>query len=107
MVRGKIFLTGGFDGQTFLSSVRIFNPRTETWSRGPDMTVARSGLGCVALGEVDPRSKEWERVANMIHGRSNFRLAVVEGKLFAVGGFDGMSVIVSVECYDTGGDVWT
>jgi hypothetical protein len=39
--------------------------------------------------------------------RSNFGLAALQGRLFAVGGYCGISEIEHVECFDPMGNKWT
>ena len=52
---------GGSDGQQSLCSTEIYDPESNTWSPGPSMTTCRANVGA----------------------------AVVDGKLYAVGGFSG------------------
>jgi influenza virus NS1A-binding protein len=54
-------MVGGFDGKQSLCSTEIYDPDTNSWSPGPSMTTCRANVG----------------------------VAVVDGKLYAVGGFSG------------------
>ena len=77
---GLIYLIGGFNGQSRIRSVDIYDPQTEVWSQGPDMLCRRGTLG----------------------------VAVLNDKVYAVGGFDGMTGLVSVECWSMKPDEgWT
>uniref|UniRef100_A0A0L8I2P4 BACK domain-containing protein n=2 Tax=Octopus bimaculoides TaxID=37653 RepID=A0A0L8I2P4_OCTBM len=38
--------------------------------------------------------------------RSNFAIEVLEGMIFAIGGFDGFNTISRVECFDTVSEQW-
>ena len=48
-VGDRVWLVGGFDGENCLNSVMVLNTVTGRWRRGPDMQIARSGLGCEYL----------------------------------------------------------
>ena len=67
----KIFIVGGFNGQTRTRSVDIFNPRTKEWTQGPEMICRRGTLG----------------------------IGLLNRKIYAVGGFDGFTGLSSVECW--------
>ena len=60
----KIYVTGGGDGLQLLSRVDCYDPDTNTWSRLPDMNIARAAHSLVSL-----------------HGR-----------LYAIGGVDSVEV---------------
>ena len=53
---------GGSDGTQSLCSTEIYDPETNAWSTGPSMTSCRANVGA----------------------------AVVEGRLYAIGGFSGI-----------------
>lgn len=75
---GRIYAIGGSDGQAGRSAqVDIYDPETDTWSRGPDM----------------PTARECEVVA-------------YQGKLYAFGGYDGRSSVTAFEVYDPEADHW-
>lgn len=67
----KIFIVGGFNGQTRTRSVDIYNPRTKEWTQGSEMICRRGTLG----------------------------VGLLNRKIYAVGGFDGFSGLSSVECW--------
>lgn len=54
-------MMGGSDGTQSLCSTEIYDPDTNSWTPGPSMTTCRANVGA----------------------------AVVDGKLYAVGGFSG------------------
>ena len=58
---GKLYAVGGSDGTHSLSSTEMFDPESQTWSPGPNMSTPRSNVG----------------------------VAVIAGRLYAVGGFSG------------------
>lgn len=38
-------MIGGFNGQTRLASLDVYNPVTEEWTKGPDMNCKRGTIG--------------------------------------------------------------
>ena len=54
----------------------------------------------------DVTTKEWKFVASMNHARRYVAAAALGGLLYAVGGYDGISVLDTVEAYDPKLDQW-
>ena len=54
----------------------------------------------------DVTTKEWKFVASMNHQRRYVAAAALGGLLYAIGGYDGISVLDSVEVYDPKFDQW-
>ncbi|MBL7144352.1 MAG: hypothetical protein ISS76_08970, partial [Phycisphaerae bacterium] len=84
VVNGKIYVIGGSTsepGDKVLSTVEEYDPVTDTWTTKADMPTAR--------GWTSPSS------------------AVVDGKIFVIGGWDGSKTISTVEEYDPTTDTWT
>lgn len=52
LFRNRIWVIGGASGEGRLSRVDIFDPRSHTWSRGPDLGVARQARAVVARGTI-------------------------------------------------------
>ena len=75
----RLIVVGGArpDG-TRTGAVQIYDFRTETWSRGADLPVAREGLVC------------------------EYR-----GKIYAPGGFDGTNALRDFQVYDPAQDEWS
>jgi N-acetylneuraminic acid mutarotase len=83
-VSGKIFAIGGYAGsppqneRTYLSTVEVYDPATNRWTKGSDMPTPRCLLSA----------------------------SVVDGKIYAIGGFTwppaGWLYHTTVEEYDTG-----
>jgi N-acetylneuraminic acid mutarotase len=84
VVEGKIYAIGGRsknagDAEVF-ATVEIYNPATNTWTRGADMPTARGGLST----------------------------SVVDGKIYAISGSNAnLTAVRSVEIYDPKSDTWT
>ncbi|XP_019381126.1 PREDICTED: kelch-like protein 35 [Gavialis gangeticus] len=49
----------------------------------------------------------WIKVACLQKGRWRHKMATLQGKIYAVGGFDGFYRLSSVECYDTFSNRWS
>ena len=77
--QGRIFVMGGFGVSNCHSSVEILDPATGTWQEGPQMSTARSGSG----------------------------VAVLNGRLYVVGGHDGLNNFLSfVQILDPATGAW-
>ncbi|KRZ91170.1 Kelch-like protein 3 [Trichinella sp. T8] len=127
-----IYAVGGFDGSTGLNTAEMLDRRTREWEFIAPMSTRRSSVGVVAYnGNVaacllyavggfdgahktclksveryDPRINRWQTVESMEFGRSGPGVAVYDGKLYALGGHDGPSVLNCVEVYDANGGGW-
>ncbi|PIO14196.1 hypothetical protein AB205_0004600 [Aquarana catesbeiana] len=55
----------------------------------------------------DPIANRWEKCQPMTTARSRVGVAVVNGLLYAIGGYDGQSRLSTVEVYNPETDVWT
>lgn len=55
----------------------------------------------------DPIGNFWERCQPMRTARSRVGVAVVNGLLYAIGGYDGQSRLSTVEVYNPEMDSWT
>lgn len=75
----RLYVIGGSDGQSSLSSVEIFDPFTQTWSVGPSLITPRANVG----------------------------VALLNGRLFAIGGYNGKMFLDSVEYLMEDGHEWT
>ena len=54
----------------------------------------------------DPQTDGWQPLAKMSTARYGLGLAAVDGKIYAIGGYDGGSVLDSVEAYDPQLGAW-
>ncbi|CAB3359296.1 Hypothetical predicted protein [Cloeon dipterum] len=122
---GKIYVVGGFTGETVLSSSEVYDPQQNTWELLPDMITPRSGVRCVTLrkhiyaiggfsGSVrlasverfDPDRMIWIPMEPMLTPRSNLAVAVIGDDILAVGGYNGRSVDDANEVYNVFEDKW-
>ena len=53
-----------------------------------------------------PKTNSWRKVASMHLSRSNHGVAVLNGKIYALGGVTGKLYLRSVECYDPMTNQW-
>ena len=76
---GKLYAVSGENGDGYLSSVERYDPALDAW----------------------------EAVAPMAEARAEHAVAVLDGKLHAMGGQgDGYNTLSSVERYDPGTNAW-
>ena len=78
-IGGKLYVSGGHDGNSPLSSAEVFDPQTQTWA------------------PIAPMSTE----------REDVMVAAVQGKLYAAGRDDrNSSTLTSVEAFDPQQNHW-
>ena len=137
VVDDKVYIIGGWRSEygINLSILEEYDPKTDTWTRKADMPTPRSALSTsvvngkiYAIGgnggsrmpaptlpiveEYDPKTDTWTRKADMPTPRGGLCTAVVNGKIYAIGGVTGMAgggdpLVRVVEEYDPIADVWT
>lgn len=65
-----------------------------------------NGEDSFSIVEVyDPKADRWEEVASMPTARNSLASAVVEGKIYAIGGYNDIS-LATVEVYDPQMNRW-
>jgi N-acetylneuraminic acid mutarotase len=140
-VNGKIYAIGGTQGPPFfdpLATVEEYDPATDTWTRKADMSMARrcpvsavngkiyaiggrgeqfggtgdNGEDLAIVEEYDPATDTWTRKTDMPTVRSGPSTCVVNGKIYAIGGYTGIveqgaRIYSTVEEYDPATDSWT
>eukprot|EP00746_Dinoflagellata_sp_MGD_P000773 gnl/MRDRNA2_/MRDRNA2_101404_c0_seq1.p1 gnl/MRDRNA2_/MRDRNA2_101404_c0~~gnl/MRDRNA2_/MRDRNA2_101404_c0_seq1.p1 ORF type:complete len:348 (+),score=64.24 gnl/MRDRNA2_/MRDRNA2_101404_c0_seq1:62-1045(+) len=134
VLRGKIYGMGGQDRDNTdpteaFDTVEIFDPYSELWNYSAPMKQGRLGLAAASLdGEAgdriiavggsngreilssceffDPRVGKWEELPSMHVGRLGCSVAVVSGKIYALGGYDGTRPLDTVEVYDEVANQW-
>lgn len=78
-LNGHIYVVGGEEGSSILSSCECFNPQTN----------------------------HWRQVANMVVSRCEFGLCALDGYLYAMGGWVETDISGSIERYDPKLDEWS
>jgi N-acetylneuraminic acid mutarotase len=126
---GRIYVIGGSPGGSQwyqgISTVREYDPATDTWTPKADMPTARTALSTsvvngriYAIGgrfgnnrsafstveEYDPATDTWTPKAGMPTERLRLTTSVVNGKIYAIGGWaaggSGPNAVATVEAYD-------
>ena len=82
---------------------RILNALRRKWQILHLLPVA----GNTSIEKYDLRTNSWTQVANMNGRRLQFGVAVIDDKLYVVGGRDGLKTLNTVECYDPKKKTWT
>lgn len=132
-VSGKIYAIGGAidNPGPAIPTVEEYDPMTDTWTKKADMPTARHALSTsVVNGEIcaiggsqwngvrwvvsptvevyDPVTDTWTKKADMPTARVILNsTCVVNGRIYAIGGWDGDVVLPTVEAYDPATDRWT
>jgi len=135
VVGSKVYVVGGEARNTVsTSSVFMYDPSVDSWSSSiPSMQNKRNGMGVAVLNDriyaiggcswpeegtggnlntaevldltVRP---QWRNIASMNTRRRGVGVAVLNGRIFAVGGWgDGIEILSSVESYDPERNVWS
>ncbi|XP_032114983.1 kelch-like protein 35 [Sapajus apella] len=120
-----IVVIGGCDrkGLLKLPFADAYHPESQRWTPLPSLPgYTRSEFAACALrndvyvsgGHINSHDvwmfrshlHTWIKVASLHKGRWRHKMAVVQGQLFAVGGFDGLRRLRSVERYDPFSNTW-
>lgn len=125
---GKVLVTGGYDGASYLPSTEAYAPAMSSWSAAAPMLAGRGlhtatsiaggkvlvagGLGAGGLpltsAELyDPANDAWTAAAAMSAGRSGHSATLLSnGRVLVAGGSDGSTTLASVELYDAMANAW-
>jgi N-acetylneuraminic acid mutarotase len=132
-VGSRIFYIGGLTAwpSPDIGTVQIYDTVKNEWSTGAGMGERRRGAGGVAtyngkiyyaggihdgqavnwLDEYDPNANTWRRLPDMPTARDHFAAAVLDGKLWAIGGRGGPNAINSPtgvnQAYDFATGTWS
>jgi len=132
-VDGKIFVFGGITGtgqaRKVVSTVECYDPKTNSWKSLRSMPVARSNAATVVLGNqvliisgrlssgaapsTSPRVDVFEPInarfnvaASIAFPRTGSMAAVVDGRIYLMGGASSGEVIQKIEVYDPANQKW-
>jgi hypothetical protein len=105
---GKIYYIGGLSNwpSPHVSTVYIYDPAANTFSQGQSMGARGRGAGGVTVNDgkiyyagglnngvavkwfdvYDPQTNDWDQLPDMPTARDHFHAAVLDGKLWAIGG---------------------
>ena len=126
-VDGKIYAIGGAIAENRivqqLPIVEMYDPATDQWTRLNDMPIStnnmsasvvndkiyvvggvnfRAGNQFVSVAHVqmyDPKTDQWTPQASMLTPRHNLDTSVVDGKIYAIGGYSNRN-LESIEVFD-------
>jgi len=124
-----VFSMGGFTSEP-CSTVELFNVRSNTWTTLSLDFVPHAYHGMVAMDKkifvfggfgdsgngpeyfrtafcYDLQSKTWSRISSMNTPRCYISVAELNGKIYCIGGCDGVQRFSSVECYDPASNQWS
>ncbi|XP_022244381.1 kelch-like protein 18 isoform X2 [Limulus polyphemus] len=122
-----VVLSGGEDDKVMLKTVECFDPGLVVWHSLQCLPFAVSKHGMVVTGSntlyvaggecpdgalsdtvwrYDPVCNQWVEVEPMNQHRSELGLAVLDGHMYAVGGWEWETRLSSVERYDFIQDKW-
>jgi N-acetylneuraminic acid mutarotase len=128
--REDLPIGGVVDGKVVgLSTMEVYDPATDTWTKKADMPTPRYIYGPSAVNgkiyaiggwvnfwgnqrtstveEYDIAADTWTKKTDMPTSRSHLSTSVVNGKIYAVGGRVGPDIPLStVEMYDPVTDTW-
>jgi hypothetical protein len=131
--QGRIVVGGGLvavpGGFVATRDLFVFDPGTNSWSRGPDLPGPRDHAALAAVGghlylvggysgsqglvaetrevwRLDSVRESWRRVADLGTARGALAVAVASGHVFALGGVSAGRVLATTEWYDPRTDAW-
>jgi N-acetylneuraminic acid mutarotase len=128
VIDGKLYVAGGWNGASNLTTLEVYDPATDTWTTKAPMPTARNDVGGAVIDgkfyvvgggtsnqkysnlEVyDPATDTWTTKAPMAAPRSSPAVGVIDGKLYVAGGCQGWCAPVTnvVEVYDPATNSWT
>lgn len=130
-VSGKLLLLGGTSESSIASSTLEYDPATDAWTNRADLPTPRAALAAVehdgrvyAIGgyvqsagathpssafEVyEPATNGWQALAPMPTPRSQLGAAVVDGRIYAIGGIGEYNTqpLNTVEVFDPASQTW-
>ena len=123
----RLYVAGGAREGKALKTLEIYDFRTRSWSKGPDMHTAREHLTGAATGgffyvlagraagsgrfrvaeRYDPTKRSWERLPSMKKARGGIACAVVGKRIVVFGGEETAGTIARVELYDPARRKWS
>lgn len=129
-IGGSIYVPGGYDGTSFVTTHRAYNTATNTWAAVAAAPRPVAGYGVAVCGgklyrvggtefatwpngstgaEVyDPATNAWATLAPMTTGRTWPIVGCIANKLYVAGGFDAAGADSNkAEVYDIAANTWS
>lgn len=135
VIDGKIYVIGGLGAPGVSTAVEMYNPESDTWSSKAPMPTGRGSLATsvvdgkiyavggnmgpglwgetsAAVEMYDPATDTWTVRASMPAPRDTLATAVLDGKIYALGGgevkgTEQWETFRTVNIYDPTMDTWT
>ena len=118
---GSIYAIGGADIVNFLATGEWYDLSTDTWTPVKAMGPKRNGLAAVVLngllcprrpvpyhnGAVYSRHRHLDPRQGHEHQTRGLAAVVLNGRIYTIGGYDGVTLLPTVERYDPATDAWT
>jgi len=132
---GVVYVFGGQDDGTGIdyNTTYSYHPSSNAWATGASMPISVAsaqavtlpdgrivvlggGTGCYfsnpchvtnAVNAYDPRTDTWSALAPMLSPRYNFAAVVLNGFIYAIGGWNGSAELASMERYDPSSNTWS
>merc|ERR1712038_790349 len=113
----KIYVFGGYDGRTQLSSAEVYDTTSQQWTKLPDMKQQRSGCSATLVGNsilivggdngstalsscevFDIFTDTWSSpIPDIKEKRSGCQAVSIGTKIYVMGGWNGSTTFSSVE----------
>ncbi|XP_037933605.1 kelch-like protein 10 [Teleopsis dalmanni] len=122
----RIYCIGGYDGNEYFNTCRVFDAVKKSWREIAPMHTRRcyasvsllnnyiyavGGFdGSIRLNCVErynPRTNQWTWIRSVNIQRSDGSACTLDNKVYVLGGFNGTECLDSCECYDPALNVWT
>ncbi len=122
MVKGIIYVFGGFDGDRYLDAAEAYSPATDSWTKVTPMPTPRAFSACVVVNDLiyviggrnkglfgervvgvmemfDPATGIWRDRRAVPTARSDLAAVAIEGVIYVIGGSEGSRPLSIVEAY--------
>lgn len=123
---GKVYYFGGEQGAAWVISNYEYNPLTNLWRKeANDCSFGKYMASCTidnmiyviggsrnevpisdSVNVYDPGSDIWSSKTSMEKARTKLTSCSVNGKVYAIGGYDEIDILAVVEEYDPNTDTW-
>eukprot|EP00922_Rhytidocystis_sp_ex-Travisia-forbesii_P040201 GHVS01059818.1.p1 GENE.GHVS01059818.1~~GHVS01059818.1.p1 ORF type:complete len:651 (+),score=113.59 GHVS01059818.1:245-1954(+) len=131
LLDGRVVVLGGQCGKNVLKSAEVYDPAKRNWRVLPPMMEPRQSCSALALGSVVyalggrdefdnhgkvlrsceslevGRSSGWSAIKPLKQARSGLAAVALRGRLYVVGGTNGVKPLNTVEVYHPHSNSWT
>lgn len=122
LVKGIIYVFGGYDGDKYLDVGEAYDPAADRWAKASSMPTPRAFAGCVVVNDLiyvaggrnrglfgertigvmemfDPATGIWRDRKAVPTSRSDPVTVAIEGVVYVMGGMEGNKPVSLVEAY--------